>query len=79
MVSLFTYKPDKIDISIEHLKKQWRYSYLGPLCPGTQISGITQFTQITRSVTSNIPTDHDVSVDILTRTRPAPIICVDFL
>ena len=29
---LFTYKPDKIEISVEHLKKQWRYSYLGPLC-----------------------------------------------
>ena len=28
---LFTYKPDKIEISVEHLKKQWRYSYLGPL------------------------------------------------
>ena len=31
---LFTYKPDKIEISVEHLKKQWRYSYLGPLWPG---------------------------------------------
>ena len=31
MVSLFTYKPDQIEISLEHLKKKWRYNYLGPL------------------------------------------------
>ena len=34
---LFTYKPDKIEISVEHLKKQWRYSYLGPLCPSINL------------------------------------------